>query len=177
MTAKVSTAQQIAVNALDSSPGESPGGLFIGVVRGSSNNVWTAPVTASFTLSAQSQGYYSHFTPLTTWHQAYYKATHVFPSQGLHPMMSSGPSALDCHPTSITTFITGLHWPITALITVLRRHGCSWPPLPSSCQVVKQRMVHELAIAKLLMLGHAGGVIGAEARVSPRVGKCEAQCV
>jgi hypothetical protein len=32
-------------------PGESLGGLFIGVVRGFGNNVQTAPLTTPFTLS------------------------------------------------------------------------------------------------------------------------------
>jgi hypothetical protein len=86
---------------------ESPRGLFIGVVRGSGNNIRRAPITALFTLSAQSQRYYSHFTPLTTLHRGYYKVTHVFPDCGLL-MASSGPSASDHHPMPITTFIAGL---------------------------------------------------------------------
>jgi hypothetical protein len=45
---------------------DSRGVLFIGVVRGSSNNVRIPPLTALFTLSIQSQGYYGHFTSLTT---------------------------------------------------------------------------------------------------------------
>jgi hypothetical protein len=57
--------------------GESTGGLFIGVVRGSGNNVQMTLLTTPFTLSVQSQGYHSHFTPLTTLHEAYYMVTHV----------------------------------------------------------------------------------------------------
>jgi hypothetical protein len=40
---KVSVTQWVIINALDSSLGESSGGLFIGAVRGSGNNVQTAP--------------------------------------------------------------------------------------------------------------------------------------
>jgi hypothetical protein len=47
----VSTARWTTVNAFDSHVGESPSGLFIGVVRGSSNNVQTAPLTTPSTLS------------------------------------------------------------------------------------------------------------------------------
>jgi hypothetical protein len=63
VTTKVSTTQCRGVTiALDS-----PGVLFIWVVRGSSNNVRIPPLlTALFTLSIQSQGYYSQFTSLTT---------------------------------------------------------------------------------------------------------------
>jgi hypothetical protein len=43
----------------DPSLGESPGGLFIGIVRGSGNNVRMAHLTALFTLSTQSHEYYS----------------------------------------------------------------------------------------------------------------------
>jgi hypothetical protein len=43
----------------DPSLGESPGGLFIGIVRGCGNNVQTAYLTALFTPSAQSHEYYS----------------------------------------------------------------------------------------------------------------------
>jgi hypothetical protein len=42
------------INTLSSSLGESPRGLFIGEVRGSGNNVQTAPLTAPFTLSVKS---------------------------------------------------------------------------------------------------------------------------
>jgi hypothetical protein len=48
----VSIVRWIAVNALDSSPGGIPRGLFIGVVRGSGNIVRMAPLTTPFTQSA-----------------------------------------------------------------------------------------------------------------------------
>jgi hypothetical protein len=41
------------INALASPLRESPGGLYIGVVRGSGNNVRTTPLSALFTLSMQ----------------------------------------------------------------------------------------------------------------------------
>jgi hypothetical protein len=41
--------------------GESPGGLFIGAVKGSDNNVQTPPLTTPFMLNAQLCGHYSHF--------------------------------------------------------------------------------------------------------------------
>jgi hypothetical protein len=47
------------------------------VVRGSGNNVRTAPLTTPFTQSVQSQGHYSHFTLPTTLHRAYHMATCV----------------------------------------------------------------------------------------------------
>jgi hypothetical protein len=72
------------------------------------------PLTAPFTLSSQSQGYYSHFTYLTTLYRTYYKVTRVFPGHGLRLTTLFGPSAPDRHSTPITTFITDLH-----------RHGCS----------------------------------------------------
>jgi hypothetical protein len=50
------------INTLASSPGGIPGGLFIGVVRGSGNNVRTVPLIASFTLSVQSFYTSVHFT-------------------------------------------------------------------------------------------------------------------
>jgi hypothetical protein len=64
--------------------------------------------------------------------------------------------------------------PITAFNTGLRQRGCSWPPLPSFRQVVKQSLVHELVNAKLVVLSDAGGAIGAETGISPCVNKCEA---
>jgi hypothetical protein len=84
-----------AINVLDSSSrGESPGVLFIGATRGSGNNVRTVPQTALFTPSAKSLGYYSHFTPLTTLHLAYYMATHAPSGQASirHAAWISGPS-------------------------------------------------------------------------------------
>jgi hypothetical protein len=113
--------------------GESLGDLFIGAVRGSDNNVWTATPMAPFTLSAQSQGYYSHFTPLTTLCWAYYIMTRVIPGRGLGLSTLSRPPTLNHRPTLITVFTIGLC-----------QHGRSWPPLPSSCQVMKQSLVHEL---------------------------------
>jgi hypothetical protein len=47
----VSTVRWTAVNAPDSSSRGIPMGLFIGAVRGSSNNVQMTPLTALFTLS------------------------------------------------------------------------------------------------------------------------------
>jgi hypothetical protein len=38
------------------------------VVRKSGNNVQMTPLTTPFTLSIQSQGYQSHFSPLTILH-------------------------------------------------------------------------------------------------------------
>jgi hypothetical protein len=55
--------------------GESTGGLFIGVVRGSGNSVQTGPLTTPFTQIVQSRGQYSHFTLLTTLHGAYHMMT------------------------------------------------------------------------------------------------------
>jgi hypothetical protein len=54
--AKVSITRWTVINALDSSPrgGGSPGGLFIGAVRGSGNNVQTTPLITLFTQSVQS---------------------------------------------------------------------------------------------------------------------------
>jgi hypothetical protein len=129
--------------------GGSSEGLFIGTVRGSGNNVRAVPLTVPFTLSAQSQRYYSHFTPLTTLHWTYYTVTHVFPGHDLRLTTPFGPLALDHRLTLITVLVTDLH-----------RHGCSWPPLPSTCQVVKQGLVHELVNAKLIMLSDVGGAIG-----------------
>jgi hypothetical protein len=77
-------------------------------------------------------------------------------------MTSSRPSASDRHLT-----------PTTAIIAGLRQHGYSCPLLPSSCQAVKPRFVHELVIAKLIVFADTGGVIGAEAWVS----ECEAHHV
>jgi hypothetical protein len=74
---KVTRTRQIVINALGSPPRESQGGLFIGVVRGSGINVRTAPLTALFTLSVQTSGYYSHFTPLSTLHRTNCKVTCV----------------------------------------------------------------------------------------------------
>jgi hypothetical protein len=61
--------------------GESPGGLFIWVVRGFGNNVRTTPLTTPFPLSVQSHEHYSHFTLLTTLHRAYYMVTCVSSGQ------------------------------------------------------------------------------------------------
>jgi hypothetical protein len=48
----VSTIRWMVINILDSSPWGNPqGGLFIGVVRESSNNVRTTPLTTLFTQS------------------------------------------------------------------------------------------------------------------------------
>jgi hypothetical protein len=113
-------------------------------------------LTVPFILSAQSQGYYSHFTHLTTLCQAYYKATHVILGRCLRLMTLLGPSALNRHPMPITGFITGLH-----------RYGCSRPPLPSSCQVVKQSLVHELVNVKLIVFSDVGGTLGAETGINP----------
>jgi hypothetical protein len=57
-----------------------------------------------------------------------------------------GDSALNRNPTPVTAFNTGLC-----------QCGCSWPPFLSSCQVVKQGLVHELVNAKLIVLSDAGG--------------------
>jgi hypothetical protein len=109
------------------------------------NNVWMAPLTDPFTLSAQSHEYYSHFTLLTNLHWAYYKVTRIFSGRGF-PMMTSFRSSAPCrHPTLITMLVTGL-----------RRCGRSWHPLPSSYQVVKQELIHELVKAKLIVLGDVG---------------------
>jgi hypothetical protein len=75
--------------------GESPGGLFIGAVRGSCNNVRTDPLTASFTQRTQSYRHYNHFIPITTLYMAYYMVTHVLTCHGLYPMMSLGPLISD----------------------------------------------------------------------------------
>jgi hypothetical protein len=86
---------------LDSSPGgHSPRGS---IYKGCPNG----PLTALFTLSAQSQRYYSHFTPLTTLYRAYYKVTRVFSGRGLCLTMSFGPSATDRHLTLITALVPG----------------------------------------------------------------------
>jgi hypothetical protein len=42
------------INALASPPRGIPRGLFVGVVRGSGNNVRTTPLTTPFSLSVQS---------------------------------------------------------------------------------------------------------------------------
>jgi hypothetical protein len=98
----VNSVMSRAINVLDFSSEESPGGLFIGAVRGSGNNVHMTPITIPFTLSVQSQGYHNHFTPLTTLHVAYYMATCVPSGQASvryaaqvfgpsrHPLPSSG---------------------------------------------------------------------------------------
>jgi hypothetical protein len=56
--------------------GESLGGLFIRVVKGSGKNVPTPPTTL-FTQSVQSWGHYSHFTLLAALHGAYLVVTRV----------------------------------------------------------------------------------------------------
>jgi hypothetical protein len=66
------------------------------------------PLTAPFTLSAHSQGYYSHFTPLTTLYRAYYKATHVIPSRRLRLSTLLGPLVPNHHPTLTMALITDL---------------------------------------------------------------------
>jgi hypothetical protein len=66
-----------AINVLASSAGESLGDLFIGVVRGSGNNVWTPPLTSLFILSVQSHRHYSYFTFLSTLQGAYQTVTRV----------------------------------------------------------------------------------------------------
>jgi hypothetical protein len=52
--AKISIIRWAVINALDSSPGGIPGGLFIGAARGSGNDVQTSPITTPFTQSVQS---------------------------------------------------------------------------------------------------------------------------
>jgi hypothetical protein len=84
------------------SHGGIPRGLFIGAVREFDSNVQTAPLTAPFKLSIQSQGHYSHFTLLSILHGAYQMVTHVLSCPGLHPTTLLGPSAPDHHPTKIT---------------------------------------------------------------------------
>jgi hypothetical protein len=152
----VPTVRWTMINAIDSSLGKSPEDLFIGAVKGSSNNVRMPPLTASFILSTPSQGYYSYFTSLTTLCRAYSKATCVIPGYGLHLMTLFGPSAPNRHPTPVTAFSTGL---------CLR--GCSWPLLLSSSEVVKQGLVHELVNAKLIVLSDARGASGAETGINP----------
>jgi hypothetical protein len=61
-----------------------------------------------------------------------------------------GTSPPNRHPTPVSAFNTSLH-----------QRGCSWPPLLSSCQVVKQGLVHELENVKLIVLSDAGGAFGA----------------
>jgi hypothetical protein len=74
--------------------GESPGGLFIGVVRGSGNNDQTVPLTTPFILCIQSWGHFSHFTLPTTLHRTYHMVTHVPCGQASvhHASPISGPS-------------------------------------------------------------------------------------
>jgi hypothetical protein len=81
--------------------GEFLGGLFIGTVRGSSDNVQTAPLTTPFTLSVQSRGHYNHFALSSTLHQAYQMVTHVLSWADLRQTLQVGPSAQDHHPTKM----------------------------------------------------------------------------
>jgi hypothetical protein len=82
--------------------------------------------------------------------------TRVIPGRGLPLTTLFGPSAPNRHPMSITAFLIGLC-----------RCGCSWSPLPSSFQVVKQNLFHELVNEELIMLSDAEGAIGAETGISP----------
>jgi hypothetical protein len=114
---------------------ESLGGLFIRGVRRSSNNVQTTPLIVLFTLSTQSQGHYSHFTLLTTFYWAYYMVTCALLGRCLHLTTPFGPSAPDRRLRLTTVLATGLHW-----------CGRFWPPLSSSCQIVKQGSDPELVM-------------------------------
>jgi hypothetical protein len=105
------SAMNEVINALTPHPPspreKSTGGLFIRAIRGSSDNVRMAPLTAPFTLSIHSQGHYSHFTFLSILHRAYQMATRVLSCPGLHPTTFVGPSAPDRHQTKI---MEGLSW-------------------------------------------------------------------
>jgi hypothetical protein len=73
--------------------GESPGCLFIGVVRGPVTMSERPPLTTSFTQSVQSHEHYSYFTLLTTLHRAYHMATRVPCDHAFirHASLISGP--------------------------------------------------------------------------------------
>jgi hypothetical protein len=67
--------------------GESLGGLFTGVVKGSGNNLRMSPLTTPFIQSVQLWGYYSHFTFLTTLHRTYHVVTRALPIRPLTVML------------------------------------------------------------------------------------------